>query len=129
MSVQKYFERILYIDALIKTKATGPTKQLAKKLNLSERQTLEYIKEMKELGCPIKFSRKLNSYYYDAEGEVSISFFNKHFAGMKKNDDWGGGKKNYIKKVNCDNTAVKYYNLPLYSKANYSITGKYGTKF
>ena len=91
MSVQKYIDRILYIDSLIRIKATGPTKLLAKKISLSERQTLEFLKEMKELGCPIKFCRKRNSYYYDADGEVSISFFNKHFAGLKKNE--GGGKK------------------------------------
>ena len=90
MSVQKYIDRILYIDALIKTKVTGPTKQLAQKLNLSQRQTMEFLKDMKELGCPIKFSRKRNSYYYDAEGEVSISFFDKHFAGIKKNKDFPG---------------------------------------
>lgn len=91
MSAQKYIDRIRYIDTLIRTKATGPTKQLAKKLNLSERQTLEFLKEMKELGCPIKYSRKRQSYYYDAEGEVSISFFDKHFAGIKKNNDIKGG--------------------------------------
>lgn len=91
MSIQKYFERIFYIDALIKTKATGSAKQLAKKLNLSERQTLEFLKEMKDMGCPIKFNRKRNCYFYDAEGEVSISFFNKHFAGMKKKPGGGEG--------------------------------------
>ncbi|MEP7237503.1 MAG: hypothetical protein ABI685_06555 [Ferruginibacter sp.] len=99
MPVQKYIERVRYIDAKIRTKSTGSAKQLAKNLNLSERQTLEFLKEMKELGCPIKFSRKRNSYYYDAEGEVSISFFDRHFAGMKKNDadkTGGGGVKKPI---------------------------------
>jgi len=91
MSVQKYIERLLYIDSLIRKKATGPAKQLARKLDLSERHTLLFLKEMKELGCPIKFCRKRNSYYYDTEGEVSVSFFNKHFAGMKKIGKGGGG--------------------------------------
>jgi biotin operon repressor len=75
MAVQKYLERIRYIDNLIRTKATGSATQLAKKLALSERTVLEHIKIMKELGCPIKYCRKRNSYYYNQEGKVIISFF------------------------------------------------------
>jgi predicted DNA-binding transcriptional regulator YafY len=88
MPVRKYIERIRYIDALIRTKATGTAKQLAKRLALSERTTLQHIKTMKELGCPIKYSRKRNSYYYADEGNVIISFFDKHFNDVKIS---GGG--------------------------------------
>lgn len=67
-----------HIDSLIRKKATGTLNQLANKLALSERTTLEYLKAMKELGCPIKYSRMRKSYYYIDEGEVVISFFGRH---------------------------------------------------
>lgn len=75
MSLQKYINRIRYIDSLIKKRGTGSVEQLATKLNLSKRATLDYLKEMRELGCPIKFCRKRNSYYYTEEGNILISFF------------------------------------------------------
>ena len=130
MSFQKYFARIRHIDSLIRIKATGTVTQLAKKLNLSERTTMEYVKELKELGCPIKYCRRRKSYYYTEEGKVHISFFDKHFEELKNS---GGGGKNslnfFVKKRNCKNTAVKNYNLVFwfyyYSIINYPS----GTKF
>ncbi len=77
LSVQKYIERIRYIDSLISKRGTGSVEQLAAKLNLSRRTTLDYLREMKELGCPIKYCRKRNSYYYTEEGNVFISFFGR----------------------------------------------------
>lgn len=88
MPVQKYIERILYIDSLIKTKATGSARQLAKKLHLSEPSVMKHIKAMKDLGCPIKYCRKRNSYYYKEEGKVIISFFDKR---LNKAEELGGG--------------------------------------
>lgn len=82
MPIQKYIERIRYLDYLIRNKATGTVMQLAKKLELSEPGVMKYIKEMKELGCPIKYCRKRSSYYYTEEGKVYISFFDKHFEDL-----------------------------------------------
>lgn len=130
MAIQKNIQRIVYIDSLIKTKATGSVKQLAKKLNLSERTTMEHLKEMKLLGCPIKYCRKRNSYYYSAVGEVVISFFDKHFNTPK---DSGGGKGNcvvfFVKKPNCKNTAVSIYNLVFWFNSTSKLIPKNGTKF
>lgn len=67
MPIQTYIERLRYLDYLIQTKATGTVKQLAKKLDISEISVLKFIKAMKELGCPIKFCRRRNCYYYTEE--------------------------------------------------------------
>lgn len=83
MPIQKYIERIRHLDSLIRKKGTGTVKQLAKKLELSESGVMKYIKEMKELGCPIKYCRNRNSYYYTEEGKVNISFFDTHFEDLK----------------------------------------------
>ncbi len=83
MPIQKYIERLRYLDSLIQTKATGTVKQLAKKLDISEISVLQYIKAMKEMGCPIKYCRRRNCYYYTEEGKVLISFFDKQFNNLK----------------------------------------------
>lgn len=76
MSFEKYIERFRHIDSLINKKATGDTKCLAKKLGLSRSATLEYLREMKELGFPIKYCKKRRSYYYEEEGKNEIAISN-----------------------------------------------------
>lgn len=75
MSITKYIERLRYIDSLIKKKATGDANSLAKKLHLSRSTTLAYIKEMKELGFPIKYSPDSKHYYYEEDGEMPKKLF------------------------------------------------------
>ena len=79
MSILKYIERLRYIDFLLRTKSTGDSNALARKLNLSRSATLEYLKEMKELGFPIKYDYERKTYYYYEEGEMSRNLFNKYF--------------------------------------------------
>ncbi len=75
MSITKYIERLRYIDLLIKTKATGDANSLGKKLHLSRSSTLAFIKEMKELGFPIKYSPDSKHYYYKEDGEMPKKLF------------------------------------------------------
>lgn len=75
MPLEKNLQRLQFIDSLINRKATGDVNTLAKKLNLSRSQTLEHIREMKELGFPIKFCRSSNSYLYTKPGKIVRHFF------------------------------------------------------
>ena len=62
MPVQKYFERMKYIDYLISHKATGTLNNLSGKLQLSKRATIICLNEMKELGFLQYFMGKPNSF-------------------------------------------------------------------
>ena len=77
MSVKKYIDRLRRIDFLLRTKAAGNAKSLAKKLHLSRSCALEYLKEMKELGFPIKYCSKRKIYYYDEEGKMTDELFHR----------------------------------------------------
>lgn len=69
------------IDKLIRMKATGGPKELARKIGLGESTLYEYLKLMKEMGAPIEFSRTRNSYYYTADTTFHFGFVakeNKH---------------------------------------------------
>jgi bacteriocin-like protein len=77
MSFEKYLERFRHIDYLIRRKATGDIECFSKKLQLSRSTSLEYLKEMKELGFPIKYSKERKSYYYDEDGKMTDHLFLK----------------------------------------------------
>jgi len=74
MPVQKYINRLERLHLLIRRKATGTVDELANKLALSRRQTLEYISEMRDMGAPIEFCTNRKTYYYTKEVRFTIGF-------------------------------------------------------
>ena len=95
MSLHKYLERIKFIDSLICRKATGNPNALAKRLNLSRSATLEFIKEMKEQGFPIAYSRCHNSYHYTESGQFVYKLFETGLSKEEMKQIKGG--KGFIK--------------------------------
>ena len=74
MSIQKTFEKISYLDFMIRTRNTGCAHQLATKLKVSERTVFYYLRELRELGAPISWSDALNSYIYEYPGRMLFCF-------------------------------------------------------
>ncbi|GAB3431235.1 hypothetical protein [Niabella aquatica] len=70
----KTFTRIKKINDYICRADTGKPKELAIKLKLSESQLYQYINVMKQLGAPIVYCRKKNTYYYTKPGSFSLGF-------------------------------------------------------
>lgn len=60
---------------MIKKRATGDLDTFAKKNNLCKSALAQFIKEMKELGFPIKYDRVQNTYFYDEAGEMVNTLF------------------------------------------------------
>ena len=87
MPLHTYLERMKYIDDLIRKRATGNLASLAKKLKLSKTQTVNFLKEMKEYGFPIEYSRKLNSYFYNEKEKIVPAFFLKNNREGNKQED------------------------------------------
>lgn len=50
------------LNQLIKLKATGSPKELAQKLDTTERRVYRIIKQLKEMGCPIFYNKIRGSY-------------------------------------------------------------------
>lgn len=75
MSFKRFWDKMKYIDILIRRKATGNQTTLAKKLNLSVSTINEYLKEMRSVGFPIKYCHKRKTYYYEKEGKMVDSLF------------------------------------------------------
>ena len=72
--LRKYFIRLESLDHLIRIKGTGSPRELAKRLNISERSIYEYIGLLKTLGAPIRYSKFRRTYYYEDAGFLHFRF-------------------------------------------------------
>ena len=80
-----YFNRLEYLDNLIRLGATGTPCDLAAKLSVSKRTVFEYIDILKDLGADIKYCRVRQSYYYNVMGRFDFRFRNIYsiFIGLR----------------------------------------------
>lgn len=72
--MKSLLHRLIRLDYLIHLKSTGTPANCANKIGISERSLYDYLKILKEMGAPIKFSRNRGTYYYDEDGRFRISF-------------------------------------------------------
>lgn len=75
MSFLKYFSRLQYIDFLVSRKATGDLQTFAKKNRLSKRSLTYILKDMKEMGFPIRYDKQRKSYCYTVRGKLTDRLF------------------------------------------------------
>ncbi len=87
MLILKYADRLHRFDFFLRTKSTGNSIALAKKLDLSRSTTLECLKEMKELGFPIKYSFSRKTYYYTEDGAMVKNLFEKYINKKDKDEE------------------------------------------
>jgi predicted DNA-binding transcriptional regulator YafY len=78
--MKSLLHRLIRLDYLIHLKSTGTPAHCANKIGISERSLYDYLKILKEMGAPIKFSRNRGTYYYNEEGRFRISFISRHLA-------------------------------------------------
>lgn len=72
--MKHYLNLLLKLDLFIRQKGTGVPREFARKMGISERSLYEYLKVLKDLGAPIKWSRLERSYYYSVQGQFYINF-------------------------------------------------------
>ena len=92
MALYNYINRIERMDTLIRRKSTGTPKELAEKLNISERWLYIFLDELRsELDCPIRYDRRKKSYVYEIPGRIAIGFESE--IGNDELKKVSGGKK------------------------------------
>ncbi|MDI6402566.1 hypothetical protein QLX67_11215 [Balneolaceae bacterium ANBcel3] len=113
MALYQYLNRIKRLDALIRQKRTGPPVELAEKLGISERWLYVLLEDLKlELGCPIQYDRRRQSYVYKKPGKVIIGFTGEVEAWQAKKIS--GGRTFFFPAVSI--SAVQEVNLEWPSK-------------
>ena len=76
MSIKKDFERIKYIDQLIRNQTTGTPNELAEKLNISPRHLYNILHDLADLGAKIIYDKNNQSYKYLNEIDFLKDYFN-----------------------------------------------------
>ena len=87
------------VDQLIRMKATGNSRELAKRLKISKSTVYEIIDLMKTMGAEIDYCNKRSSYYYTTEKVLAIGFVDPIMIN--------GGKKLELS-LNCPVFSDKY---------------------
>ena len=70
------FKQIRLLESMhkfINSASTGTPKVFAHQLGISERHLHAIIEELKDMGAPIEYSRKDETYYYSEEFEINIT--------------------------------------------------------
>jgi hypothetical protein len=87
--IQKHLNRLEQIDYLVRNKATGNPKEMAKKLGISERAWYKLRDELiKDLNFPIAYCSIQRTYYYTASGKFEVGF--KYLTEKQKENLKGG---------------------------------------
>jgi predicted DNA-binding transcriptional regulator YafY len=83
--MKSLLQRLIRLDHLIQYKSTGTPTDCAQKIGISERSLYDYLRTLKEMGAPVRFSRGRRTYYYTEGGHFHISFLpqEKHAAFME----------------------------------------------
>lgn len=69
-----YFERLKKIHELITQQSTGNTEVFAAQLGVSRSQLFVYLKELRNNGAPIQYSRIMQTYYYQFPTTFCLCF-------------------------------------------------------
>lgn len=73
--IQKLVNRFSYLDSLVRKRATGSPKELAKRLGITERAWYKIRDELvNDLNVPLAYDSHRQTYYYAQEGQLIFQF-------------------------------------------------------
>ncbi len=90
MSLKYYLLKLHFVDSLISKKATGNQKTLANKLQISRSGLNKFLNEMREVGFPIGYSHKRQTYYYKKNGRMVKTLFEEEINDEEMKKITGG---------------------------------------
>lgn len=72
---EKIIDKLIRLDQLIRMRATGTPRDLARRLDVSESTLYQYLALMKRiLKAPIKYDKTTKSYFYETVGYLNVGF-------------------------------------------------------
>ncbi|MEI6275753.1 MAG: HTH domain-containing protein [Prolixibacteraceae bacterium] len=79
----QHIQLIERVDQLIRLRATGSPRNLARRLAISEASLYRLIETLREMGAPIEFSVCYQSYVYSSEVKFICGFFQKELSNKE----------------------------------------------
>lgn len=74
MKALEQLERFKKMNKLIKAETTGKPENFAAQIGISPSHLYRCIEEIKELGAPINYSRMRETYFYEFEFDLRVSY-------------------------------------------------------
>jgi len=90
MILFKQIELLQRIHKFIEQSCTGVPSEFARRIRISERHLREIIEEMKDLGAPIDYSRRSETYYYKEPFEIDVSCSFRRLTDKEQKDTSAG---------------------------------------
>ena len=92
MKLLQQINLIERIDQLIRMRATGNPKELADRLELSQATVFRLIDVIKELGAPVEYNLRYQSYVYIEDVNFQCGFFLTDLSKTEAREVNGGYK-------------------------------------
>ncbi|MEA5127952.1 MAG: helix-turn-helix domain-containing protein [Proteiniphilum sp.] len=90
MTLFQQIDRMKYIHHLISKERTGNPEYFACKLQLSKRQLFNILEEMRILGLDIRYSKMRETYYYNGDKYLDISYSLKELSEEEVENIYAG---------------------------------------
>lgn len=95
----KQIELLERIDQLVRLKATGKPKDLAKRLEVSEATIYRIIETMKDMKAPVCYDFTRQSYVYTENTQFKCGFFLQELSAYEERNLSGGQCFKNLKKI------------------------------
>lgn len=86
----KTLERLQQLNELIKQEVTGSPKQIATRLQISERAVYNLIEKLKDFEAPVNYCRRRKTYYYKGDFDIQLSITLTILNGNEQTQIYGG---------------------------------------
>ena len=90
MKTIKSLERLQQLHTLIMKERTGSPKQLARKMNVSERLVYLLLEYLKDYNADIRYDRLRQTYYYDEDFKLDIQISVSVISNNERTEIFGG---------------------------------------
>ena len=90
MKTIKSLERLQQLHSLIVKERTGSPKDLARRMNISERLVYLLIEYLKDYNADIRYDRSRQTYYYSEDFELDIQISVSVISNNEKTEIFGG---------------------------------------
>ncbi len=90
MKTIKSLERLQQLHSLIVKERTGSPKDLARRMNISERLVYLLIEYLKDYNADIRYDRSRQTYYYSEDFELDIQISVSVISNNERTEIFGG---------------------------------------
>lgn len=100
MKSLRRIQQLRKLHGMIKLESTGSPKEMARRMSVSERQLYHLLEQLREMEAPIRYNRRVNTYYYAEEFDLLVNVSVQVIQGGQTTSIYAGRKfSEYVHKL------------------------------